>query len=172
MTDNITLLLSLDNYVYGVLSFALEICPFNVIQRMTVDTTYLFGIKTLKIFAPSKDIEDIIRWTTNCEFKPLFSKENESDIVITTEYKRCKINVDYTFNVNKVSVLTLNIIENYNNILKQNIENEFQAFCNDFIEDYETLKIIDRTFEDIQDADMMQQCNALMNHYVQDTILN
>lgn len=166
MSDNITFLLSLDNYVYGVLTFALEECPFNIIKRMIVECTYLHGIKTYKVFATSKDIEDIITITTNCEFKPLFLKDNTAGNVITTGYKT---SVDYYIDTNKISITTQNILSTY---LKQNTEDEFISFCSEFIEDFETLELIERTFESIKDADMMSQCDALLSDSNEDVVLN
>lgn len=144
MTDNITLLLSLDNYVYGVLTTALELCPFNLIKRMALGTTYLYGIKTFKVFATSKDIEDIITMTTNCLLKPLFLKNTIPGNVITTQYESNNTNVDY----------------------------EFMKFCNDFVEDFETSKLVDKTFEDFQDDDMMRQCSILMDDYVEEVLMD
>jgi hypothetical protein len=52
--------------------------------------------------------------------------------------------------------------------MKANIEDEFKSFCNDFVQDYETLQLIDKTFEEIQDADMMIQCNNMLNDRIEE----
>jgi hypothetical protein len=165
MTSNITLLLSLDNYVYGVLTTALDLYPFNLINITVMDTTYLFGIQTLRVFATSKDIEDLITLTTNSVLKPLFLKDSTYCNVITTQCETNKTNVDCCIDKPKIIDSTQDILEQYD---KVNQESEFISFCNDFLKDYNTLQLIEQTFESIQDADMMIQCNALMNDYVQE----
>lgn len=169
-TDNISLFLSLDNYVYGVTTTALDLNPFSLIKRMVVDITYLYGIKTYCVFASSKDIEDLIILTTNSIYKPLFLKDNTLGNVITT--KTNKINVDYCIDLSQVSITTQNILKEYDKILQASVEDEFKSFCSDFVENYEVLQLIDQTFESIQDADMMIQCSNLMNDCIEEILID
>lgn len=166
MSDNITLLLSCDNYVYGLLTCALEEYPFNIFKGLVVETTYLYGIKTLKIFAISKDIEDIITLTTNCEFKPLLFKDSTSGNTITTKHEICTTNMHCYINISTISMTTQYILEKYKDRLKQNIEDDFISFCAECVNDYETSQFIYKTVESIQDADMMIQCSDMMNELV------
>lgn len=164
--------MSLDNYVYGVLTSALDLYPFHLIKRMVLDTTYLYGIKTLQVFGSSKDIEELIKLTTNSVLKPLFLKDNTSGSVITTQEETDKKNENCYTDISQVLITTQNILEQYDNISKTNAEDEFSAFCINFIEEYETSRLIDKTFENIQDADMMIQCNNILNDFVQDVLIN
>lgn len=169
-TNNIVLFLSLDNYVYGVTETALELNPFSLIKRMVVDITYLYGIKTYCVFASSKDIEDLIILTTNIIYKPLFLKDNTLGNVVTT--KTNKINVDCCIDLSHVSITTQNILKEYDKVSQSNVEDEFKSFCSNFLEDYETLRLIDQAFESIQDADMMIQCSRLLNDYVEEIVID
>lgn len=172
MNDNITLLLSLDNYVYGVLTTALDLFPFNLIKSMIVDATYLYGIKTYCVFANSKNIEDLIVLTANSVLKPLFFKDDTSGNVITTRNQTYKKNLDCYINTSKVSITTQNILQQCDKILNFTFDDKFLSFCNDFLQDCETLKLIEKTFEDIQDADMMIQCDNLLSDYVEEMIID
>lgn len=140
-----------------------------MIQRLVVDTTYLYGIKTLALFATSKDIEELIVLTSSSVLKPLFWKDNTLSNVITTQYD--KRNADYFIDFNHVSTTTHTILEQCNIKLKANVEEEFTSFCNDFVQDCETLQLIDETFKNIQDADMMVQCNELLYEYIGEVIM-
>lgn len=154
--DNITLLLSLDNCVYGVLTKALDCHPFNIIKRMTFDYTYFYGIKTMKVFAMSKDIEDIISETSNgASFKPCFIQDNKPTNIITTKHDNNQIQSVY--------IDIFKITEDTHNILSGNLDYEFIEFCNDFIDDYEKNNINDKIFESLEDHDMILQCNRLLN---------
>ncbi len=153
--DNMTLMLSLDNCVYGALTNALDCHPFNIITRMKFDYTYLYGIKTMKIFAMSKDIEEIISQTSNgASFKPLFVKHNQSTKSITSKYDENQ--------TQSVCIDMCKIIRNTNNVLSGDSEDDFMSFCNDFINEYEFAKHNNEIFEGLQDFDMMIQCNKLL----------
>lgn len=153
--DNMTLMLSLDNCVYGVLTNALDCHPFNIITRMKFDYTYLYGIKTMKVFAMSKDIEEIISQTSNgASFKPFFVKHNQSTKSITTKYDENQ--------TQSVYIDVFKIINDTNNILSGNLDNDFVSFCNEFINEFEIAKYNDEIFENLQDFDMMVQCNNLL----------
>lgn len=170
-TENIILLLSLDNFVYGVTTTALKFYPFNLINQMVVDTTYLYGIKTCKVLATSKRIEDIITLTTSSTIKPLFVKDNTTCKMITTQDKTDISNVHCCIDPDTILISTHEILTQRESVLKNekmNLEHDFKSFCNEFIEDYETLQLIEETFESIQDADLMIQCDILMNDYVEE----
>ena len=172
-TDNITLLLSLDNFVYGVTTTALKVYPFNLINQMVVDTTYLYGIKTCKVLATSKRIEDIITLTTNSIIKPLFLKDNTTCNMITTQHKSDINNVHCCIEPNTLSIRTHNILEQHDILKEHNsmLEDNFISFCTDFIEDYEISQYIKQAFENIQDADMMIQCDILMNEHIDEKLV-
>jgi uncharacterized membrane protein YheB (UPF0754 family) len=172
MTNNVTFLLSQDYYVYGVLTTALDLFPFNLIKRMVVNTTYLYGIQTYCVLATSKDIEDFISLTTNSVIKPLFLKRNTSSSMITTQYDKDKENTNCYIDTSIVSTTTQNILEQYDNIMKANVEDEFKSFCNDFVQDCQTLQLIDKTFEEIQDADMMIQCSNMLNDCIEERFMD
>jgi hypothetical protein len=171
-TDNITLFLSLDNFVYGVTTTALTFYPFNLINQMVVDTTYLFGIKTCKLLATSKRIEDIITLTTSSTIKPLFLQDDTICKMITTQNETDVSHAHCCcIDPNTILITTHDILQQRNNMLKEEnakLEHDLESFCKEFLEDYETFQLIEKTFESIQDADMMIQCDILMNDYVEE----
>lgn len=153
--NNITLLLSLDNRVYGVMSNALELHPFNIIKRMSVGFTYLFGVKAQQIFAMSVDIEDIISLTSNgTSFKPLFIKDDTMTNVITTKYDDSEPTSIY--------IDLLRIANETDNILCSSYQDELRLFCCDILDDY-VVGHTDNMFESLNDHDMMMQCSNLLN---------
>jgi hypothetical protein len=138
---------------------------------MVVDTTYLYGIKTCKLLATSKRIEDIITLTTSSTIKPLFLKDNTTCKMITTQDETNISHAHCCIDTNRILSTTHDILQQRDNMLKKEnvkLEHDFESFCNEFIEDYETIQLIEKTFESIQDADMMIQCDILMNDYVED----
>jgi hypothetical protein len=155
--NNITLLLSLDNRVYGVMNNALELHPFNILGKMTVGNTYLYGIKTNKIFATSVDIEDIISLTSNgASFKPLFIKDNTKTNVITTKNDNSEpisVYIDY-----------FRIANETDNILRSSYYDELRMFCCDILDDY-VVGHTNNMFESLTDHDMMIQCSKMLNDH-------
>jgi hypothetical protein len=155
--DNITLLLSLDNRVFGVMNNALDLHPFNVLKRMSVGFTYLFGVKTYKIFAMSVDIEDIISLASNGQsFKPLFIKDDTMTNMITRKYDNsepCSIYIDL-----------YRITSETDNILRNSYQDELRVFCCNFLDDF-VVGHTNNMFESLTDYDMMIQCSKLLNEH-------
>jgi hypothetical protein len=153
--NNITLLLSLDNRVYGVMSSALELHPFNILKRMSVGYTYLCGVGTHRIFAMSVDIEDIISLSTNgVAFKPLFIKDDTMTNVITTKTDNT------TPYVNCIDLSK--IVNDTDNILRSSYQDELRVFCCDILDDF-VVGHTNNMFESLNDHDMMIQCSKILN---------
>ena len=154
--ENITFLLSLDNFVYGVVTSALDNHPFDVIMKIAVGNTYLLGVLTHKVFAMSVDIEEIISNASNgVKFAPLFINNTQLEKVITTNCDNLEPHTSRYIDVERVNNDT-------QNVLKGNMDKAFISFCNEFIDDYEAPQN-DDIFDSLKDYDMMVQCDILLN---------
>ena len=157
-TTNITLLMSRDNYIYSVMTEAMDELPFDTLRKMITDSTYIFGIKTFKVFANSQDISDMIALSTGCMFKPFYKINNSPGNLITTGNEMSCNPIHLTLKRVHVEINTRQILNSYK-------DNQFNLFCQELLSQgvhYDITESVNDTFKSIEDADMSVQCMQMM----------